>query len=75
MKWSSFTDHKVDETSFDLDQKFKQAENKKITMNIPGLATSMKKKKGPSVQSDNWGTFAGGVSEFPNFFSSTEAKK
>lgn len=40
-----FEDHKVDQSAFELAGKIKQSQNKKITLNLPGMGNGMKKKK------------------------------
>lgn len=68
---ASFEEHKISENSFELQNI--PVENKKITLSLPGMG-GMKKKKGPSVQTEKWGEFAGDMGGFPSFFGENISK-
>jgi hypothetical protein len=57
----------VEDGSFELSDKIRPGESKKITLNLPGMGNGMKKKKCSALQSDNWNQFAGSA-DFPNYF-------
>jgi len=56
-KKEEFQEHKVEESSFGFADFSRPISHKKITMAIPGMGNTMKKKKGPSLQSENWSAF------------------
>lgn len=62
---ATFQQHNISEGSFELQNN--TVESKKITLSLPGMG-GMKKKKGPSVQTEKWGQFAGEMGGFPSFF-------